>query len=237
MREFLKRQIPIGYLNYFRFFKNLFAGSAFKSRHLPGIFDEIIQSNYWKGSDSICGATSGAGATAALRAELQQLFQELSIQSILDIPCGDFVWMNQMNLSGIQYTGADIVEALITENRQRYEAPNLWFECLDLTSSTLPKADLVICRDCLVHLSFNHIRAALKNIKNSGSTWLLCTSFVENQFNYNIADGLWRTLNMQKAPFQFPKPLRIIGDNHLLENSVFSDKTLCLWRLSDLAVD
>ncbi|MBL7827449.1 MAG: class I SAM-dependent methyltransferase [Saprospiraceae bacterium] len=236
MLEFIKRQLPIGYLNYYRFLKNLFATNGFKSERLPGIFDEIIQTNYWKGSDSICGATSGVAATSELRTELQQLFTNLNIRSVLDIPCGDFVWMKEMDLSAVQYTGADIVQTMVDDNNRRYAAPNIHFECLDLTHSDLPRVDLVLCRDCLVHLSFEHIRQAILNLKKSGSTWLLCTSFVENRFNYDIKDGLWRTLNMQKAPFCFPNPVKTMIDNRLLEDSVFSDKTLCLWRLDDIKI-
>ncbi|MBV6438462.1 MAG: hypothetical protein EPGJADBJ_00086 [Saprospiraceae bacterium] len=234
MRERIKRHLPIGYLNYYRYFKSLVANYPFSSGALPGIFDEIYRTHYWKGRDSVCGPTSGAAETIALRIALQQLWRDLSVRSVLDIPCGDFAWMKEMDLSGIAYTGADIVPAMVGENNRLYAAPNIRFECLDLTRSILPSADLVICRDCLLHLSFEHIHQAVTRIKHSGSTWLLCTSFVQNKFNYDIRDGLWRTLNMQKSPFRFPPPERIIPDNQLLESGVYRDKALCLWRVSDI---
>lgn len=142
--------------------------------------------------------------------------------------------MNEMDLSGIKYTGADIVSTLIEDNKKRYTATNLHFECLDLTNPILPRADLVIIRDCLVQLTFGHIKNAIIYIKNSGSTWFLCTSFVQNRFNYNIKNGHWRTLNMEKAPFRFPPPEKIIVDIYHLERTVFRDKALCLWRVESL---
>jgi hypothetical protein len=69
----------------------------------------------------------------------------------------------------------------------------------------------------LLHLSFAHIHQALERIRESGSTWLLCTTFTQNKFNYNIRNGLWRTLNMQRGPFYFPPPLQTIPDNQSLE--------------------
>jgi hypothetical protein len=234
MLESIKPYLPIGYLNYYRFFKNMLAADRFGNSSLPDIFDRIVRTNYWQGVDGVCGITSGVAGTATLRPELQQLWQELGIRSILDIPCGDFIWMKEMDLSGIDYLGADIVQEMIEKNKSLYSAPNIRFECLDLTSATLPKVDIIICRDCLVHLTLENIQKAIANIKNSGSTWLLCTSFVQNKFNYNIKNGHWRTLNMEKAPFRFPQPVKTMIDNYYLEHSVFRDKALCLWRVADL---
>lgn len=234
MLERIKPYLPIGYLNYYRFFKNMLAENPFGGKALAGVFEHIYQSNYWKGRDSVSGPTSGAAETTWLRPELQRLLQELQVRSILDIPCGDFIWMNEMNLTGIEYLGADIVPQLVAENQCRYANENRRFTTLDLTASELPKADLIICRDCLVHLSFEHIQQAITRIKQSGSTWLLSTSFIKNQFNYDISNGLWRTINLQKPPFNFPKPARILKDNQLLQDSVFRDKALCLWRIADL---
>ena len=169
-----------------------------------------------------------------MRAALQYLWREIGVRSILDVPCGDFAWMKEMDLNGIGYTGGDLVEKMIHENKIRYASDEIHFEILDLTTSPLPKADLVICRDCLVHLSFQNIHKAVANIKASGSTWLLCTSFIKNKFNYNIKDGNWRTLNMERAPFHFPKPVKTIEEYCPFGEGVFSDKALCLWKLEDI---
>ena len=43
---------------------------------------------------------------------------------------------------------------------------------LDLTRDPLPDGDLILCRDCLVHLPFEDVRRAVRNFKRSGARWL-----------------------------------------------------------------
>jgi hypothetical protein len=100
---------------------------------------------------------------------------------VLDLPCGDFSWMNIVDLTNVHYTGADIVEPLISANNERYaQGDSVKFLKLDLIRDTLPKCDLIINRDCLVHLSFDDIRSAIRNIKNSGSKFILSTTFIRH---------------------------------------------------------
>ena len=57
----------------------------------------------------------------------------MKITSVLDIPCGDFNWMQKVDLSNIEYIGADIVEELIKKNIEIYEGKNnLRFKVLNL---------------------------------------------------------------------------------------------------------
>jgi len=84
--------------------------------------------------------------------------------------------MKHVDLDGIDYTGADIVADLILGNGQ-YEASKVHFCILNLIDDKLPKIDLVFCRDCLVHLSFRDTFRALHNICDSGSIYLLTTTF------------------------------------------------------------
>ena len=54
-----------------------------------------------------------------LRNELPNLLQEFKVESMLDIPCGDFYWLKEVNLDFLTYTCADIVEHIIQENNIR----------------------------------------------------------------------------------------------------------------------
>lgn len=108
--------------------------------------------------------------------------------------------MQYVDLSDIKYTGADIVPDLIPLNKEKY--PKYDFKVLDLTTDNLPKVDLIFCRDCLFHLSNNLIVEALKNIKKSGSKYLLTTTFPEHKIaNRDIEIGQWRIINLEIEPF------------------------------------
>jgi hypothetical protein len=79
-------------------------------------FTEIYNNNGWCSPESRSGNGSELKNTIKLRSELPYLFVKYNIKSILDIPCGDFNWMKEVDLTNIEYKGADIVESLINLN-------------------------------------------------------------------------------------------------------------------------
>ncbi|HJY33225.1 MAG TPA: class I SAM-dependent methyltransferase, partial [Vicinamibacterales bacterium] len=121
-------------------------------------FEKIFQTNLWGAADSRSGLGSELDATADLRAALPHFLQVHQAESLLDIPCGDFNWMSTLGLQ-LPYTGADIVAAIVEANERRFGGAGSGrrFVRLDLTRDPLPQADVVLCRDCLVHLSFENI--------------------------------------------------------------------------------
>ncbi len=101
------------------------------------------------------GTGSDTTQTNVIINELEKLFQEYKIKSILDAPCEDFNWMNQVNLDEIEYLGTDIVEDLITFNKSNYKyKKGVEFNTGNIITDDLPEVDLILCRDCLVHFSF-----------------------------------------------------------------------------------
>ncbi|HEX8999730.1 MAG TPA: class I SAM-dependent methyltransferase, partial [Blastocatellia bacterium] len=80
----------------------------------------------------------------------------------------------------------------------------------------------------------NDAIAALRNFKRSKSEYLLTTTFPKTEVNEDILTGEWRPLNLQRAPFNFPEPLRLINERCTEEGDRYADKSLGLWRLSDL---
>jgi hypothetical protein len=196
-------------------------------------FTEIFRSNAWNGTDSVSGAGSTASQTRRIVAEVPGLLRDFGVSSLLDVPCGDFFWMKQVDLTGIQYIGADIVPELIERNRQ-YETGNIRFQVLDLLTSSLPRVDLVLSRDCFIHLSHADVFRALENLQRSGSEFLLTTTFTRHQRNRDICTGQFRTLNLQSEPYRFPPPVRVI-EEECTETEDFEDKSLALWRIADLS--
>lgn len=207
----------------------------FSGLDLAGRFDLIHRTNLWGAEQSISGLGSELAATATLRHELSRLLRERDVTTLLDLPCGDFAWMAHTDLAGISYIGADIVPAIIAANTAQHGIDG-WvdFRQLDLVTDPLPAADLILCRDCLVHLSFAHIQRAIGNMKQSGSQWLLTTTFLDIADNRDVEDGDWRPLNLRQAPFFFPEPRAVIIEGCTEADGDYADKALGLWRLAEL---
>lgn len=199
-------------------------------------FDYIFHRNMWGASESRSGLGSSAEETEILRREVPALLRALCVGTLLDIPCGDFSWLRQTDLAGIEYIGADIVDGIVENNINEWgQRPGIRsFLTLDLTQDPLPKADLILCRDCLVHFSFARIGEALDNLGKSGSVYLLATTFPEHQVNEDIEDGDWRLLNLTRPPFNFPPPLRLVVEGCREGEGAYADKSLGLWRIADI---
>lgn len=192
------------------------------------VFAEIYVNNTWGDPESVSGRGSTLARTVVIRKELPVLLKSVGAKSLLDAPCGDFNWMRDVDLSGIKYTGADVVKDLITKNRSTYGRADRSFLTLDVTRDRLPQADVILCRDCLIHLSFKHARAAIANYQRSGSTFLLATTHSNVRENTDITSGAWRNVNLQMPPYNFPAPVREIVEDRE------AGKNLGMWRLKDL---
>lgn len=218
----------------FNWLQHLYRSLTLQTKNAEEIFTDIYTKNHWKGEESISGQGSDLSQTHTLIAELPKLFEEYSVSSLLDIPCGDFHWMKKIDLTSIEYIGGDIVEPIIQKNTKQFETENIRFQHLNLLEDTLPQVDMILVRDCLVHFSFEDINRALENIIASKSTYLLTTTFPEHTKNTNIHTGEWRTLNMQSAPLYFPAPLTFLNERCTEGNGQYTDKSLGLWKIKDI---
>jgi hypothetical protein len=208
--------------------------SGFSEKSAEEKFSYIYRNAFWKGGQSVSGEGSSSDQTETIRLQLPEIIKRYNIASILDIPCGDFNWMKDVDLNTLSYTGADIVQDLIDLNNQNYSGDHRTFLKLDVISDPLPKTDLIFCRDCFVHLSNGDILKALENIRRSKSTYLCTTTFPGCPENKDIVTGDWRIINLQKEPFRFPDPHFLLNENCTEGDGTYSDKSLGLWRLSDL---
>lgn len=198
------------------------------------LFTLYYKKNSWHGKESVSGPGSDYEQTKFLIPELEILLQDLKIKTMLDVPCGDFNWMRRVDLGKINYRGGDIVDELINQNNRKHGKDNIKFSVIDLVNDKLPKVDLVMVRDCLVHLPTEDIVKALTNIKNSKSKYFLTTNFLWDHLDSNkeIEVGGWRRLNLQHEPFNLKHPIRIIIEGNSQSND--RDKTMSLWLVSDI---
>jgi 2-polyprenyl-3-methyl-5-hydroxy-6-metoxy-1,4-benzoquinol methylase len=198
---------------------------------LKEVFTNIYNQNLWMSRESKSGAGSELLNTQTIRTEIPKLIEKFNIKKVLDIPCGDYNWMSNVDLHGVDYIGADIVEGLIEENKKKFEGTK--FEVLDITKDKLPKVDLIFARDVLGHFDYFNIHKALSNMVDSGSKYLLTTSFTKWHFNTNIDNGGWRPINLMIEPFKL-RPLYLINENCTEGGKSYNDKCLILFDLEDL---
>ncbi len=214
------------------FIKRLTGSGDFK---VGAHFRKIYEQNLFGGIESRSGTGSSLKQTESLRQKLPQMILELGIKSFLDAPCGDCHWIAELDWEKITYIGADVVEELILANQSRLAHRKMSFLVADLCADALPRADLIFCRDCWVHLTFRQARACLRNFRCSDATYLLATTFPSIVHNDDLGPGeIWRPLNLEKPPFSFPRPQRLLLENCTEDNGRYADKALGLWRLPDL---
>lgn len=192
-------------------------------------FTAIYRANRWGSPESVSGPGSTLNYTAKLRERLPDLIEAYSVRTVFDAPCGDFNWMHLVVQSGdFNYIGGDIVEALIDRNNQCFRNERTLFIHLDITAHNFPKADLMILRDCLFHMSDKDIWATLNNFVQSQIPYLLTTTHMNLSgfANNDISTGEFRLLDLFSSPFCFPRdPLERIED--WIEP--YPPREMCLW--------
>ena len=85
--------------------------------------------------------------------------------TVADLGCGDFrVGGKITSATNVHYVGVDIVQALVDRNTKEFGSERIRFECRDLTTGPLPKAQLCLVRQVLQHLSNSEIEAVLSHV-------------------------------------------------------------------------
>ncbi len=207
---------------------------AKRAKSRERLFTSIYRDNRWGDPASVSGAGSNLEQTAVLRVALPQVLRSLGVRSLLDVPCGDYHWMQHVDLELERYIGGDIVDDLVYRLQGMYGSPRHEFLRIDVTKDPLPRVEAILSRDCLVHFSFRQIFATLDNFQRSGAIYLLTTTFTNRTSNQDIITGDWRTLNPCAPPFNWPEPMMVINEGCTQSGSMFADKSLGVWELASL---
>ena len=158
----------------------------------------------------------------------------LSRIRLLDVPCGDMVWMSRFlnTRNDIDYTGMDIVPSLIDHHRKEYGRFGWKFIQRDVVQNGLNDTyDIIMSRMMLQHLYSNDAITVLAAISNSGSGYLLTTTFSSHSQNVELSTkktDRYRPLNLEIEPVSLSTPLCIQRDGPL-GNPTLS--YVGLWRL------
>lgn len=179
------------------------------------------------GAESRSGSGSSVKYTAGVRAALPQLFRYFNVQTFVDAPCGDWNWMQHVDLSGVQYIGLDIVDQIVAQNQAQHQRPKVMFGVADITSDRLPPGDLLMVRDCLFHLKSDLVWAFLMNFAAADIPFLFTTCY-ENPENTDIENGRFRELNLQAAPFGLERSIVVLREPREWWGN-FSDRFMGVW--------
>lgn len=196
-----------------------------------------MRKSWGKNLESVSGPGSIFSETEEIRKIIPFILNKYNIKSIIDIPCGDFNWMQHVNLDDHSYIGGDIVSHMIEKLRDNYSKFGKKFIVLDICKDEIPEADLLLCRDCFIHLSFGDAKKALSNIKKSKIKYVLITTNPNINENRPIITGEFRNVNLQMPPYNFPMPIEIHRDRHTQvpeEELIDPHKMIGLWRVMDL---
>lgn len=177
-------------------------------------------------SDPVPETVNGPGCTMAateqLRPALPELFAKYDIKTVLDVGCGDWTWMQHVDLSGIdQYIGWDVDPETIAENQRQFgDNPKVSFSVRNLlTVSEIPQVDLIIARQVLIHFPNQYIADVLEKFKKSGSTYLLASHWPTETENHEyVSEGfayrgyVERTVNLLTPPFEFGRLVDAVNE-------------------------
>lgn len=168
----------------------------------------------WGGGPWRSGQGATLEATERLRAALPSTLAALGVRTLVDVPCGDFNWLCEVELGQVRYVGVDIVPEIVASNRKRFgESDRRRFVVADAARDPLPRGDAILCRHLLPHLSFDDALRVLEQCRRSGARWLLTTTFAWVQANYDVVTGDFRALNLERPPFDLPPPMRVLDDS------------------------
>jgi SAM-dependent methyltransferase len=162
-----------------------------------------------RAQESRSGPQSTLAATAALRAELGPLLRSLGIRSLLDAGCGDFNWMREVDLAGVQfYAGYDIVPEVIARNQQLYgDRRGHFFAVGDIAQTPLAACDAILCRHVMGEMPEEEAVRALANFRASGARYLIASTRALTHGNATPQRDLLH------PPFGLSMPLRLLADS------------------------
>jgi hypothetical protein len=203
------------------------ARARFAEKKFSATIDSEHYDIVFKGSkESTSGCGSERRRTETIRNGLIDWCVKNNIGSMLDAPCGDFNWMNDVVQSAnLLYTGGDIVPDLVRNNIEK-NANKCSFVVFDILSDRLPSVDAWLCRDVLFHFPNSAIQGVLRRFEESEVRFFLATHFENTNTHPDIEFGRYRPVNLCRSPFNWPRPSYLIFDG----DDDDTDRYLGIWE-------
>ena len=209
---------------------NSFSNDKDKHAFRERTFFHIYKQGKWgKGVDITNSGVQRSGPGSSLNAAqeangiLHTIINSLKLKlgkqtiKLLDVPCGDFQWMHRFlqTRNDIMYTGMDIVPDLISRHKNNFKNASSWrFILQDAVKTRLNEPyDIILMRHVIQHLPYNDIMDMLAHASNSGSKYLLATTFPGHKSSGDLLEpGGFRRVNLQIPPISLTPPLCIHKD-------------------------
>ena len=204
---------------------------------VPDVFDKIYEHSYWgKGS----GGGSSPEATQPYKVFLEDFIRQHEIKSVVDLGCGDWQFSQFLDFGGATYIGIDASKRVIANNQQAFSRSGVSFVNLPSDCNDIPSADLLVCKDVLMHLSTQEVQdivSILPNFKYAlitndipclsafGEIILALRRPFWPVVNREIKTGDYRTLDPTQRPFnlKLKKVFEWTGSNLILGKN-------CNWK-------
>ncbi len=208
-------------LSFTKFFQNnIFLSNSFKRKI---IFNLILKSYHWRDyhkttiNESVSGLGSDLKITKQLIDDLGVFLKNNQIDSILDIACGDFFWMDKLisNNKHLNYLGLEIVESIVKKNNKIFSNQKVKFIYSDVINEDLPQNhDFILVRDFLIHIKNVDIINLIEKIKKSNCKYFAINNFPNIKSNDEIKGyGHHRYVNIEIPPFNLTNVYKVIDDH------------------------
>lgn len=194
------------------------------------VMEQIYKKHLWGGNDFDFYSGEGSHDPKIINAYLEAITHFLKSHEtplvVCDLGCGDFNIGKQLTKYTKKYLAVDIVEILVERNKTLFKEDNLEFLCLDITKDELPKADCVILRQVLQHLSNVEIQKITKKLMDY--KYAILTEHIPLDVftpNLDMITGQGnRTkknsgVDILQVPFNLKIKDRICLDVHIMENN------------------
>lgn len=178
-------------------------------------FSKIYQIERWgKGEGS--GTGSDPNTATEYTAVLQRYINEPQIHKIVDLGCGDWDIMRDIEIpEDKKYVGYDVVPNLITENNQKFGKANISFQHISGLQDFVKQrvsGDLLIVKDVLQHLPNFEIRYFMQRILPRFKYALITNEYlIDNTWqNSNIRLGSFRALSLLEKPYKLKNASEVL---------------------------
>tara|TARA_R100000152_G_C6770525_1_gene196737 strand:+ start:342 stop:1055 length:714 start_codon:yes stop_codon:yes gene_type:complete len=159
--------------------------------------------------ESMSGIGSHKAYTRKFVKNLNLIIKENGIKTLFDASCGDWNWMKDVDLDGVEYVGNDISSYAIKHNKERYgHIENVQFVFGDCAEHLKDKPDnfydLCVLRHTLEHLTLQHGIDIVLQIKRTCKRAIITSGGIEEYTNHPdfICDGVGsRPISLDVHPF------------------------------------